>query len=70
MKASHCGQTAKPTGNALHQIQECGCSTALHAGTVVVSSRDAIFSLYKTRRRDFPHLRLGQRSRDFLLCFD
>lgn len=70
MKASHYGQTAKPTGNALHQIQECGCSTALHARAVVVSSRDAILSLYKIRRRNFPHLRLSQRSRDFLLYFD
>lgn len=28
--APRCGQAAKPTGNMLHQIQECGGSTALH----------------------------------------
>lgn len=36
---SPCGQSAKPTGNTLHHIQDCGGSTALHARAVVVSSR-------------------------------
>lgn len=35
LTVSRCGQSAKPTGNTLHQIQECGGSTALHARAIL-----------------------------------
>lgn len=57
LMVSCCGQSAKLTGNTLHQIQDCGGSTALHARAILVSSADAIF-LYKIRRHAFPYLHL------------